>query len=90
MHFGSPRKIAATADAIGRETWTMESGHMNAPKKLTALLNTMLRMMARLVEHQMGTPPNKLSNSTTVQIMTPDLTGTLPIYSETEADNFQK
>lgn len=84
------RGFLAKAEAIGRETRTMESGSMSAPTELAAL-STALHTIARLLERQIGISSNSLNDRTTLQMTTtPDMTATLPIYSRTEADNFQE
>ncbi|KAH7975203.1 hypothetical protein HPB49_024890 [Dermacentor silvarum] len=73
-----------------------ENGTMPNTSETTelAILNTMLQMMARLLERQLGTPSSTSNDSGTsvpLEIMTtPDLTGTLPTYSGTESDNFEQ
>ncbi|KAL1441941.1 hypothetical protein MTO96_008155 [Rhipicephalus appendiculatus] len=53
------------------------------------MLNTTLQIMARLLERQLGTPAGTSNDNIPLQITTtPDLMGTLPMYSGTESDNF--
>ncbi|KAH8008747.1 hypothetical protein MRX96_000918 [Rhipicephalus microplus] len=84
----SPTRLTRTG-AIENRTTPHENA--NGTTEL-AMLNTTLQMMARLLERPLGTPPGTSNdNATSAQLQvttTPDLTGTLPIYSGTESDKF--
>ncbi|KAH7944685.1 hypothetical protein HPB51_028603 [Rhipicephalus microplus] len=84
----SPTRLTRM-DAIENRTTPNENS--NGTLELV-MLNTMLQMMARLLQRQLETPPGTSNdNATSAQLQittTPDLTGTLPTYSGTESDNF--